>query len=347
LPAVFGYFDFGRIGEVNLLLQNLESTATSVVAATRRVFEMADRIGKRPLPDDYIQICIELSLVHVEDEMIWLTSLGRQLKDHIDLSRIHKLNESQTSLVESEILDHPELRLRIRAAVDRMELWKDGTRRFRTSPEEELTPEERSGFSLLQSLLIMEWSHRSRTLTLGAQASSRLLESDYEIHGVTENELWDKLDRQRIRGREAEELIVGFEKERLLSIGEPQLSSLVRRVSEYDVSAGYDVKSYDPDFGELFIEVKSSASSRFQFYWTTNERSKAVELAGSYWIYFVPHMRESMAELKELIKIDNPIAKIGSILSEIPVPSNFEVTMPNSSSLVDQGMVGSTQVKAV
>ena len=192
--------------------------------------------------------------------------------------------------------------------------------------------------------IVVELSDLLRTLN-DPEASARLVESEYEIHGATEAELWETLDRQRIRARTAEELVVTFEKERLVMRGEPGLSSLVKRVSEYDVSAGYDVRSFDPNTGEIFIEVKSSVSSRLRFYWSPNEKEMAKEKAQQYWIYFVPRVRESMCQLQKLIVINDPVSKIGSVLSE--VPSNFEVTMSGSSSVGFQEMIGSTQVNTI
>ena len=65
--------------------------------------------------------------------------------------------------------------------------------------------------------------------------------------GLSEEELYRRLDAQRRRARDAEELVKTEEMARLTEARRPDLAGLVERVSEFDVAAGYDVQSFNED----------------------------------------------------------------------------------------------------
>ena len=81
-------------------------------------------------------------------------------------------------------------------------------------------------------------------------------------------ELKKQLENNEIIGEKAELFVLEFEKNRL---GGP-LAGKVRRISEVDVTAGYDIISYNSvksKEADRFIEVKAISSSGF--YWSKNE----------------------------------------------------------------------------
>lgn len=87
-------------------------------------------------------------------------------------------------------------------------------------------------------------------------------------------------------GREAEDWVVAYERARLAS--HPFIDQ-VRRISEENVSAGYDIVSFSSEtalYHDLFIEVKSFAGER-RFYWSRNEIAVAEELGEDYCLYLV------------------------------------------------------------
>lgn len=97
-----------------------------------------------------------------------------------------------------------------------------------------------------------------------------------------ENELED---RER-RGREAEEFVVAYERRQ--RSGHPQCDQ-IRRVSEENVEAGYDVASYASDASaelDKFIEVKSYLGAK-RIYWSRNEQKVAEKLGAAYFLYLV------------------------------------------------------------
>jgi Protein NO VEIN, C-terminal len=95
---------------------------------------------------------------------------------------------------------------------------------------------------------------------------------------------WDKENkRKRIKGRRAEELVMDFERQRLLEAGK---EDLLAKVEDYSTkySKGFDVLSWNVDGTERNIEVKSSNNNGFIL--TRNELNKS-ETNPNYWIYIV------------------------------------------------------------
>jgi len=88
-------------------------------------------------------------------------------------------------------------------------------------------------------------------------------------------------------------------------------SKLVQIISSTDVSAGYDIESFDRQTTDLkfnrHIEVKGSINYDVSFYWSSGEIKKSLECENTYWIYFVSGIdRRNQSYGGEIIKISNP-----------------------------------------
>ena len=93
-----------------------------------------------------------------------------------------------------------------------------------------------------------------------------------------------QIEDNEVAGENAELFVLTFEQKRL---GYP-LNEQVRRISEIDVSAGYDIVSFESEESnepDRFIEVK--ALSGKGFYWSNNECEVAKLKGGSYYLYLV------------------------------------------------------------
>lgn len=102
-----------------------------------------------------------------------------------------------------------------------------------------------------------------------------------------------ELEKNERAGEKAELFVLSYEQKR---IGQP-LSNKIKRISEVDVSAGYDIVSFASAFSltpDRYIEVK--AVSDLGFYWSKNEYEIAKLLADKYCLYLV-----------ELAKINEPM----------------------------------------
>lgn len=98
------------------------------------------------------------------------------------------------------------------------------------------------------------------------------------------SKLKKQIEDNELAGEKAELFVLAFEKAR---IGQP-LSEKIKRISEIDVSAGYDIVSFnscESQKADRFIEVK--AISNFGFYWSRNEYEIAKLKGEMYYLYLV------------------------------------------------------------
>ena len=109
--------------------------------------------------------------------------------------------------------------------------------------------------------------------------------------GISEQELWEQIERKRIIGLKGEEFVVDYEKTHLLQLNLTNLADKVKRISNENVANGYDVLSYTPDGKEKFIEVKTTTSSKFEFEISSNELKKAKQLSANYFLYFIRNFK--------------------------------------------------------
>lgn len=119
-------------------------------------------------------------------------------------------------------------------------------------------------------------------------------------------QLKKQLESKELAGEKAELFVLEYEKNRL---GQP-LCEKVRRISEIDVTAGYDIVSFDscqsrePD---RFVEVK--AVSNTGFYWSRNEYEIAKLKGDTYYLYLVELSRINQQDYTPQI-IQNPAVSV-------------------------------------
>ena len=104
----------------------------------------------------------------------------------------------------------------------------------------------------------------------------------------TLEQLLKQQEDQSRRGLEAEEFVLGLEKKRLL-----ELAHKIKRISDFDVAAGYDIVSYENNETEhydRFIEVKCYMGSP-HFFWSENESDVARIKADKYILCLVDYLR--------------------------------------------------------
>lgn len=117
-----------------------------------------------------------------------------------------------------------------------------------------------------------------------------------------------QLEQQEIQGTAAEEYVVEYEKARLLN---KVLSKKVKRISDIDVFAGYDVVSFETDTSieyDRFIEVKSFVGQP-HFYWSKNEIEVATVYGDKYYLYLINAEKVTEYEYVPII-IRNPVKTV-------------------------------------
>lgn len=101
-------------------------------------------------------------------------------------------------------------------------------------------------------------------------------------------QLLEKQKEQNARGLAAEEYVLKLEKERL-----PGKASRIKRISDFDVSAGFDIVSFSDSSShqyDRFIEVKCYIGEP-HFYWSENETDVARIKGEKYFLCLVDYER--------------------------------------------------------
>jgi len=125
-------------------------------------------------------------------------------------------------------------------------------------------------------------------------------------------------------GLAGENWVIDYEKDILNANGSSTLAERVQRISQTNISAGFDILSYELSGSEKFIEVKTTALSKPEFFLSSNELDVAKEFKSRYWIYFLAEIYGN----PKLIKIHDPASKVGKMLSLIP--TNYRVQLLNT-----------------
>lgn len=104
----------------------------------------------------------------------------------------------------------------------------------------------------------------------------------------TLEQLMQKQAEQSQRGLEAEEFVLKLERDRI-----PLKAHKIKRISDFDVSAGYDIVSFDTNgsvIHDRFIEVKCYIGKP-HFYWSENESDVAKRKGDKYVLCLVDYAR--------------------------------------------------------
>jgi len=154
-------------------------------------------------------------------------------------------------------------------------------------------------------------------LTVAPEYVASVVQLLADRHGTTEEHLRKTLQANRKLSAQAEEAVVEYERNRLRALNRVAEASLVRRIAQLDVAAGYDVESFDGDKPlfdyDRFIEVKASQGTELRFFWTANERRVAEKLGNRYWIYFVGNFRNNADDRIAPIMIQDPATRLWKI----------------------------------
>lgn len=131
---------------------------------------------------------------------------------------------------------------------------------------------------------------------------------DRKVRKLNLDELKASIQIKEKQGNEAEKFVLNYEKNRLK--GHPRLKD-IKRVSELDVSAGFDIISLKEESSsslDLFIEVKSYSETP-SFYWSKNEIDVARKKGDDYYMYLVDRDKIEKEGYKPMIII-NPYKNI-------------------------------------
>ncbi len=113
-------------------------------------------------------------------------------------------------------------------------------------------------------------------------------------------------------GRAAELKIIEYEKKRLCDF--PQIIEKIEHTAIKDVSAGYDIKSYDytnnQEFVSRLIEVKAVSSWNYRFYWSNNEIETSKLNRETYYLYLLPVKTRGEFDIENMKIINDPFLNV-------------------------------------
>ncbi len=137
--------------------------------------------------------------------------------------------------------------------------------------------------------------------------------------------LKNRLKQEEEQGTLAEEFVVRYEKMRLKGTG---VERFVKRISEIDVAAGYDIVSYSNGIVnayDRFIEVKSFNGTP-HFYWSKNEMERAGVLGLKYFLYIVDVSKIDVVGYTPII-VCNPMDNLAKSGEWLLQPNTYLVQM--------------------
>lgn len=165
---------------------------------------------------------------------------------------------------------------------------------------------------LLKTLVVLDEADGKLIVTPKYVSRVRALLTKGKI--ASEDELDKALQAERKLGIQAEETILQFEIRRLASLGNKIEAKLVRRISQLNTQAGYDIDSFNAKSDSLqydrFIEVKAVSPFDYKFNWTKNEIEKAKLYGEKYYLYLLPVIGENKFDLPRLKIIKNPYIRV-------------------------------------
>ena len=292
-----------QIGSANLVLACLSDGPRETEPTVRALLMRSGVSGGLVNPRDCLLLTMELGLVDETRGELRLSTLGEELLTAASWPPYNLLTEEQGRRLLHEMVQRPDFATPLARLMRKMRRRQDGS--LEIVPRSVLMPlDETQCLHTLQSMCVVHYSAGALVMT------PAVYEAIIDVLGpsavISEEELLRALELQRVRAVAAENHVVDLEIERLLSGGRQDLAGLVERVAAHNVAAGYDIRSFELDGSDRFIEVKSSTGTAVRFILSRNERRFLEEHDSVAWIYFVPRVHELPSLSRPIVTIPNP-----------------------------------------
>lgn len=135
-----------------------------------------------------------------------------------------------------------------------------------------------------------------------------------ESQQLSEDEFQKILKKKAIIGKAAELEVINFEQNRLSKV--QLLAEKIEHTAIKDVTAGYDIKSFEEKLDEnkkpvpRYIEVKAVSPRNYRFHWTRNEMEKAELYQQKYYLYLLPVRGKKEFDIDALKIIGDPWVQV-------------------------------------
>jgi len=304
---LFELFDsIGNLGEIILVLRSLEEGCIEKWALKSSIYRQSGVSAKIPNADTLIEISLDLGMIEREyfrkKELIALSSSGREL---IGFKYIEKdrLTEEQGKLLFLKIIEKSNNLPDVLSVINIFNTDTNGRYWIETG-DKRINLLEDKILRLLQQLRIARFIDGN--IIIEKQEKEWLTEILGTGMRIDKENLLKILEQRNKHGVIAEEFVLQVEKERLADSGRNDLADLVRRISDENVAAGYDILSFDgPESGvspDRFIEVKGNSANQILFYITRNELEMARRMRNKYWVYCVLNVESIKSRKLEMFQ---------------------------------------------
>ncbi len=287
--------------------------------------------------DQILDYCKYCGLIQVKQEMIAISALGQKF---LDANREHyfEINEAQKQLIVERIVFHGPWSNHAREIFHFFSLNQNKSIYELSVVDASLTKSQNTIVHFFKYLGILQESNF--VIQVDRKYSELVFQLTADSKALTEQQLEKILMENRKLGAQAENVVVEFEKRRLRKMGKFAQAELVKRISTINVSAGYDIESFDGDTDDIFpnrlIEVKATQGSQIRFYWSNNEMNVAKSKKESYWIYLLKEFKENDENLAPIM-IQNPALNISNIECLTLEAHTFLIKEISEVTFLDQG----------
>ena len=151
----------------------------------------------------------------------------------------------------------------------------------------------RGYYKIFHQLEIVKKLNNNNLIIMNYTLAKNLL--NIPLKAISLKEFEEELENKKIRGEMAEKYVMNYELDKLKNL---KLKPF--QVSKYNVSAGYDIDSYNLKKEKIFIEVKSIIQNRF--YWTSNEIKNSKNLKDNYFIYCIRFKDNKPEKIEKIIQ---------------------------------------------
>jgi len=340
LPSWFELNEFNRM--LSLAVELSDENGRCYVGSLLSSCSLVALEGRHVNHQRILRLCDYGGLLSIKKEQVIVTEAGRQFLGHNPES-YYELTDGQKRFVAGRMILAGPWRSIARNLLLNFSPDYDNLTYALSLADDPLPSRLNAIVYLLRRLGVIMEDNSVISVTPDYVVAVRDLLSDRRVR--TEKELEQTLLENRRIGSQAEEAVVEYEQKRLRSLGHEFEAQSVKRISQLDVQAGYDIRSFDGDKRTLqhdrFIEVKASTGAELRFYWTANERRMAERLGEKYWIYFVRGFRESRSGQIQPVMIRNPAKRLSELALTVE-PSVYLVqgqrTMPEESVQLAAGL---------
>lgn len=258
-----------------------------------------------------LDACKTAGLIQIKSSRVRISSLGQKLLS-ANTNRFFEITEGQKQIIAERIVFRGAWSQPARDLFEFFDLNTESETYEFAKSDSEIPRNLAKATQLFKHLGIL--LEEEFIISVSQKYSQRVYELTADAKALSEIALERILVENRKLGVQGENAVVEFEKKRLLKLGKPIQAALVRRISTFDVAAGYDVESFDGTNESIspdrLIEVKATTGDELRFYWTANEREVAKKKKNRYWIYAMVEFRENKPQDCLPIMIHNPAKNI-------------------------------------